>query len=330
MQIHRTAPTRAFSIVQNALAQDRSISWCAAGLLLYLISLPECARASVRSLAAMRTEGRARVATALRDLEKARYLRRAVLKDPETGELSTVYEVFDHPYDQDAVEPVEPDTSSQPESGWNRASGDEASPAPGQKPLVSSTREKEPTFFGGRTGAEAQRDARARRAEWDAVEGPEGRIGRAARFLHGLGEKESALSLGVGEALKLAPLVVACWDGGMSESVLRRVLTSGLPTPVYSVPKFLAGRLRLKCPPPVAAARPAEPRPRHTCGECGAVLPLAGRYCSACKRARDRRPDDREPVPVAEGVLGFIESAKQGAAAARAAMRGLGGVPASV
>ncbi|GAA3488177.1 hypothetical protein [Streptomyces cremeus] len=107
--------------------------------------------------------------------------------------------------------------------------------------------------------------------------------------------------------------------------MLTKALTAGLPTEVHSAPKLLADRLRRKCPPVPPA--PPEPLLRHACEGCGARLPHAGR-CAACVRAAAR--DNREPVPVAEGVLGFIESARRGAEAARAAMRGLGGdAPAS-
>ncbi|WP_447038340.1 hypothetical protein [Streptomyces sp. DSM 118878] len=100
MRIHRTTPTRAFSSFANSLLRDRSISWCAAGVLMYLLSLPNGARATVRSLADQRKEGRMRVAAALRELEESRYLRRVVYHDKETGQLGTVYEVFDAPYDE--------------------------------------------------------------------------------------------------------------------------------------------------------------------------------------------------------------------------------------
>ncbi|MFJ2743637.1 hypothetical protein ACIO3O_28755 [Streptomyces sp. NPDC087440] len=300
MYIHRTSPTRAFTIFSNQLLRDCSISWCAAGVLMYLISLPEEARASVRSLAEKRKEGRARIASALRELEKARYLRREVRKDPESGHFRTVYVVFDSPYETSGPEPVEPAPENEPESGWNLASGDRTARGTGPKPLVSSTSPKEPPSL-----AEGEAD-------------PAVRTGRAARFLHGLGRAVPALSLGAAEALRLAPLVEVWWERGASDAVLEKALTAGLPQEVHSAPKLLADRLRRKCPPVPPA--PPEPLLRHACEGCGARLPQAGR-CAACVRGVVR--ENREPVPVAEGVLGFIESARRGAEAARAAMRGL-------
>lgn len=117
MRIHRTTPTRAFSVLANALLRDRSISWCAVGVLTYLLSLPNGARATIRTLAEQRKEGRARIAAALRELEESRYLRRVVRKDRESGQLFTVYEVFDTPYDEEPP-------AGEPEKIQNLASGE--------------------------------------------------------------------------------------------------------------------------------------------------------------------------------------------------------------
>ncbi|MGW2562070.1 hypothetical protein ACWCXB_23010 [Streptomyces sp. NPDC001514] len=99
MRIHRTTHTRSFTTFANALLRDDSISWCASGVLMYLLSLPDGAKASIRSLASKRAEGRDRISAALRELEESRYLRRVLRKNPETGTLATVYEVYDAPYD---------------------------------------------------------------------------------------------------------------------------------------------------------------------------------------------------------------------------------------
>ena len=87
MRIHRTTPTRAFSVFSNALLRDRSLSWCAVGVLTYLLSLPNGARATIRTFAEQRKEGRARISAALHELEESRYLRRVVRKDEESGAI---------------------------------------------------------------------------------------------------------------------------------------------------------------------------------------------------------------------------------------------------
>ncbi|MER7109412.1 hypothetical protein [Streptomyces sp. NPDC000229] len=81
MRVYRTAPTRAFTIFSNALLRDATISWCAVGLLTYLVSLPNGAKASIRKLSEQRKEGRDRIGSALQELEDARYLRRLTRRD---------------------------------------------------------------------------------------------------------------------------------------------------------------------------------------------------------------------------------------------------------
>ncbi|WP_432135063.1 MULTISPECIES: hypothetical protein [unclassified Streptomyces] len=92
MRVYRKAPARAFSGFSPALLRDRGISWCAAGVLMYLLSLPDGTRVSVRAVARELQEGRARVVRALRELEESRHLRR-------TAQLRTAYEVFETPYE---------------------------------------------------------------------------------------------------------------------------------------------------------------------------------------------------------------------------------------
>lgn len=137
MRIHRTTPTRAFSVFSNALLRDRSLSWCAVGVLTYLISLPDGARATIRTLAEQRKEGRARIASALHELEESRYLRRVVRQDPQTRQFSTVYEVFDTPYED------EPPTG-EPEKVQDRASGESGDATEGASPSGENPGEQEP------------------------------------------------------------------------------------------------------------------------------------------------------------------------------------------
>ncbi|MER6122531.1 hypothetical protein ABT173_07510 [Streptomyces sp. NPDC001795] len=136
MRIHRTTPTRAFSVFSNALLRDRSISWCAVGVLTYLLSLPNDARVTIRTLAEQRKEGRARIAAALHELEESRYLRRVVHKSRATGQLFTVYEVFDTPYDD------EPPSGESGES-QNLASGESDIAPTDAPPSGEKTREED-------------------------------------------------------------------------------------------------------------------------------------------------------------------------------------------
>ncbi|MEU1030269.1 hypothetical protein ABZ402_16210 [Streptomyces mirabilis] len=189
MRIHRTTPTRAFSVFSNALLRDRSLSWCAVGVLTYLLSLPNGARATIRTLAEQRKEGRARIAAALRELEESRYLRRVVRKDGESGQLFTVYEVFDTPYDNEPP-------AGEPEKVENLASGESDVAGAGALPSGEETREQEPPSPPPEPEGKGGREA-----------APTARTTLAAKLLGSLGRAEPRLALGGAEALLLAPLV---------------------------------------------------------------------------------------------------------------------------
>jgi hypothetical protein len=233
MRIHRTTPTRAFSVFSNALLRDRSISWCAVGVLTYLLSLPNEARVCIRTLAEQRKEGRSRIAAALHELEESRYLRRVVRKSRETGQLFTVYEVFDTPYEDEPP-------AGEPEETQNLASGESDTEAAGALPSGEKTREQEPP-----SPPPVPDPA------------PTERTALAAKLLGSLGRGEPRLTLGAAEALRLAPLVEEWWDAGASSAQVRAALTDGLPRRVYSARSLIENRLRRKRPAAAAAEGPA-------------------------------------------------------------------------
>ncbi|MET4923253.1 hypothetical protein P3L51_12965 [Streptomyces sp. PSRA5] len=199
MRIYRTTPTRSFSTFTNALLRDRGISWCALGVLLYLLSLPNGARASIRSLAEQRKEGRARIADALTDLERSGYLRRVLVKNPESGELSTVYEVFDCPY-ADRV------TADSAENGRNLASGDRAAGDAGSLPTGVKTGEQKPPSPERERKPERkpEREPERKRRLLPKLTVPE-QLRSATELLLSLGGRDPRLTLGTAEAVRLAP-----------------------------------------------------------------------------------------------------------------------------
>ncbi|MFI6404930.1 hypothetical protein [Streptomyces sp. NPDC050548] len=228
MRIHRTTPTRAFSVFSNALLRDRSISWCAVGVLTYLLSLPNEARVTIRTLADQRKEGRSRIAAALHELEDSRYLRRVVRKNPESGQLFTVYEVFDTPYEDEPP-------AGEEEKVENLASGQSAVAPSDALPSGEKTREQEPP----------SPPPQAELSERTAL---------AARLLGSLGGSEPRLTLGAAEALRLAPLVEEWWERGATSVQVRAALTDGLPRRMYSAAAIVENRLRRKCPASQATA----------------------------------------------------------------------------
>ncbi|WP_327695796.1 hypothetical protein [Streptomyces sp. NBC_00459] len=301
MRIHRTTPTRAFSVFSNALLRDRSLSWCAVGVLTYLLSLPNGARATIRTLAEQRKEGRARIAAALHELEESRYLRRVVRKDEESGQFSTVYEVFDTPYDDEPP-------AGESEEVQNRASGESESGASGALPSVEKTREEEPPSPPSADAPSAETAAgEVPPAEPGAPPGE--RTALAARLLGSLSRTEPRLALGAAEALRLAPLVEEWWAAGASSAQVRAALTQGLPSRLYSPRAIVEDRLRRKCPAaPAAAVAPV-----------AAAVESAGRAASGATTAvpvttvEIRKPD-------ASGS--YRDAARRGGALARALLQG--------
>ncbi|MFJ8645537.1 hypothetical protein ACIRNI_05380 [Streptomyces sp. NPDC093546] len=265
MRIHRTTHPRAFTTFGNALLRDDSISWCAVGLLTYLISLPDGAKASIRKLAEKRKEGRDRIGAALHELEEARYLRRLVRRDGK-GQLRTEYEVFDTPYDPDAPAPEPPAPgpapgpapAPAPESGGNPALGGPGHAAPGPLPKGERTREEEPPS-------------------------------RAAALLTSLGRTEPRLAMGAAEAAPLRALVEEWWAAGATDAVIREALTSGLPARVHAPAALVADRLRRKKPAP----RPAAALEGAECDRCRRPV-QPGEPCFQCHPAPAARASFRE------------------------------------
>ncbi|KPI21417.1 hypothetical protein OK074_7382 [Actinobacteria bacterium OK074] len=293
MRIHRTTPTRSFSVFSNSLLRDRSLSWTAVGVLTYLLSLPNGARATIRTLAEQRKEGRARISSALRELEESRYLRRVVRKDHESGQLSTVYEVFDTPYDD---EPPPGET----EKVRNLASGVSDSAASGPLPSGEKTGGQEPP-----SPAAAPAPASSARVESEPVGPVSQRTALAARLLGSLRRSDARLGLGVADALRLAPLVEEWWELGATNSDVRAALTQGLPRAVYSPAALVADRLRRKRPGGAPAVKAAAESPA-TASPAPSPAPVT------TVAVEIRKP----------GATAYRAAAQRGGALARALLRG--------
>ncbi|MBG0853598.1 hypothetical protein I2W78_17530 [Streptomyces spinoverrucosus] len=126
---------RAFSALSHSLLQDRSISWCAVGVLAYLLTLPHGTHVTVRALAKRGKEDRGRIARALRELEESRYLRRVVRGGRWWGQLRADYEVFDTPY-EDEPPTGEPEKVRNPTSGESAESAESGSSS--QRTLIAA------------------------------------------------------------------------------------------------------------------------------------------------------------------------------------------------
>ena len=94
--IVRSTPAQNYSIVNNAMLEQSSMTFAAKGLLVYLLSKPANWRVSDRHLATVGPEGRRAVQTMLRELEAAGYLVRSRYRD-EKGLFAWVSVVYDEP-----------------------------------------------------------------------------------------------------------------------------------------------------------------------------------------------------------------------------------------
>jgi hypothetical protein len=101
MRIHRNAHTHFYTPIDNGVLRDPRLSYCARGIVGYLLSLPDGQRVDIRLLTDGTPEGRGRVASAMRELERLGYLSRKV-KHTRDGNLFTDVEVFETPPDASA------------------------------------------------------------------------------------------------------------------------------------------------------------------------------------------------------------------------------------
>ncbi|WP_149181036.1 helix-turn-helix domain-containing protein [Streptomyces sp. TRM49041] len=282
MRIHRTTRTRNFTTVGNELLRDPNISFVAAGVLVYLLSLPEAACVDIRTLAKRRREGRTRIGRALHELEAAGYLRRESYQDPRTGYWLTTYDVYDTPFEDSPAAPTAPAAPAAPPPVREPAPGNPDAGDAGALPPVEKTGVQEPPS-------------------------PSPTPSRAVQLLTSLGRREPRLAAGEGEMAKLGPLVEEWFAVGATETAVREALTAGLPDPVYAPAALLADRLKRKKPAP----RPEAPV-RQECPDCGRPTRPGG----PCRHGA-APPGPSLPAPVAA----FVAATGRGAAMTREALR---------
>jgi hypothetical protein len=288
MHLHRTAHQRFFTTIGNEVLRDTRLGFCARGILGHLLSLPDGHPVDIRTVTGWTpTEGRVRVAAAMRELERLGYLRREVKQTPE-GHLYTDVHLFDTPGGGSSQLTPDAHTPGSGESGG----------APyGDHPVKKQA--KEPNLPPAPTDEDEQPGR-----EGDDIEETAVSIAVLAR----VSRAEPRLSLGHAEAAALAPLVTEWRRRGASDLHIIGALTTGLPAAVYSPAALVADRLRRKMPAERAAATT-----RYECAGCAAPIPSAGR-CLDCQRP------DAEPL-VRTGNLAQVRT--RGAALARAALRGM-------
>jgi hypothetical protein len=297
MRIHRSAHQRYFTTLSNEVVRDSRLSFCARGILADLLSQPDGKRTDIRTLTAQTPEGRERVAAAMRELERFGYLRRTRRRTPE-GRVYTELEVFETPDG--------PSRQVMPSAGFP-APGGLATTADGDHPVNDVDEVPTHPVRSAADCAEST-DRREERQEEEEEKREEETIA-SAELLARVARTEPKLSLGCGEATRLAPLVSEWRRRGASELHIVGSLTAGLPREgVHHPARFIESRLRSKMP----AERRVAPA-RHECDDCGVPI-LSQGLCRSCRGV--------EPAEVRTGT-DFAKTRRHGAAMARAALRGL-------
>ena len=122
-----------FTILSNAVVNDKRLSFRARGVLIYLLSKPADWRTRSESIAAQSDrDGRDSIRAAMRELADLGYLVRTKMQDSETGHWSTTSTVYEEPVDQgqDCFTPT-PD---------NPLAGNPPNGSPGGKPSIDPPR----------------------------------------------------------------------------------------------------------------------------------------------------------------------------------------------
>jgi len=89
-------PEQSFTVIQNRIIEDRTLSYKARGLLVFILSKPDHWRTNITHLAGQSPEGYYSVQTGMRELEAAGYITRTK-KQNGAGQWSTVTTVYDTP-----------------------------------------------------------------------------------------------------------------------------------------------------------------------------------------------------------------------------------------
>ncbi|MER6605029.1 hypothetical protein ABT282_03695 [Streptomyces sp. NPDC000927] len=292
MQIHRSRHTCGFTVLPNALLQDRRLSYTARGLLADLLSRPDGWSEDGRRMADSSPQGRLAVAKALRELTAFGYYRVHKVRR-EDGTFVSESHVYDTP--QQSV----PGSASGSGSGLmcqvvpgidRPGSGGPTAGGPGANPVKN--RGKEPSLPGPRRrpGAAGVRDggvitgmgeppevpmvsdvctagdaARTATGDFGVGAGTDrSRVDEAIAEAHGVAVAmlfrvigpEPRLRLGAVEALGLAPLVSAWLERGYDHRDLAGALLGGLPARIHSTSALLRNRLTRKLPPSPAVMSP--------------------------------------------------------------------------
>ncbi|MFF2025544.1 helix-turn-helix domain-containing protein [Streptomyces sp. NPDC058171] len=239
------------------LTRHRTLSCTAIGLAAHLLSLPDGSPADIRSLAARLPEGRDRIASALRELEKHGYLER-VRKNLPNGTWVTLTYVYEDPTAARTAPEPAPEVTAPPAP----------KPTAPSAPAAPTERPPPPPLPSPTTHAPHLHD-------------------QAAELLASLRTADPRLTLAQRDVRRLAPAVATWLERGTHPDAVRTALTTGLPAERLHHPGgFVAYRLAALLPPPLPRHRtgPPAPPPLQNCEGCDRAFraPHPGR-CPHCR-----------------------------------------------
>ncbi|WNI16858.1 hypothetical protein [Actinacidiphila sp. ITFR-21] len=305
MQIHRSRHTRGFTVLPNALLQDRQLSYTARGLLADLLSRPDGWSEDGRRMADTSPQGRLTVAKALRELTAAGYYR---VERVRRGDGTFVSEA--HVYDTPRLRPG----LTRPGSGEAAADDRGAHPVKNRgKELTLPAQRSRPADAGSAAGEEGRGKPPMIQPNEVGTTGPaDAAVGEAVSTLFRVLRPEPRLRLGTVEAMALAPLVTPWLERGYGQRDLAEALLGGLPARVHSAPAILRDRLTRKLPPGPEPVGPAKPR-WSECGGCARPIPHEGvcRSCAGFAREPGRTGDVAARTSVAARGRARVRAALQ-------------------
>ncbi|MFI8961504.1 helix-turn-helix domain-containing protein [Streptomyces sp. NPDC053493] len=295
--IHRNVRlTSHYAVVDNRLAQHRTLSLTARGLALYLESLPDGASVGIKAITAAVPESELRVTRALRELEAHGYLVRERVRLPN-GRLITLTISYNRPGAEPDPGPETPgprrpprrDRPGRPPRPRPSPPAPPPPPAapPPPAPSAAPPRPAPPPPAPPPPAPSAASPAGASAAPPPAP--PPAPLAErhrpAAALLVGLRAHEPRLLLAERDVRRLAPGVTAWLDRGIHPDAVRRTLSACLPDDLVHPAGLLAHRLTVLLPPPLPA-RPPAPDPFQTCDGCDRPFraPVPGR-CRDCRPA---------------------------------------------
>ena len=133
MAIFRVERTRDYTVMCNCHLRDQNLSLKAKGLLSMMLSLPDDWNFTTKGLATICKEGVEAIGTGLKELEKAGYIVRHLLRGEHGRIMDTEYIIYERPQVVVLPEPEAPE--SEPSAPDTEEPGP-ASPHPGNPDTV--------------------------------------------------------------------------------------------------------------------------------------------------------------------------------------------------